>query len=721
MSDYNYHINDENDENDENDLEETARYKQFEIREGIAFLIELTPELLLPLKELNYKSQLFEIISGINELMSDMIITLPSTGIGLYFYNCEESSVTKLTKIPGLRKLFSLNDLNVTNMKLLNDLVSDDLNNIKNISRNFIYKNTNNSEQLPLILNKMLDELTRKSQYNNKKLIWFTNNDKPYREPATKQQLWRIINDYESLNYYIDPIFLDKYNDPEQTKMLAFDMKLYQDIFLNTNYLNNKDSESISSEYSNMIFDGASKNTAKFQHTLFTNRIKSSIFRLKEIRRIQFACNLIIGNKSCSDFGCSIKGYSLYNPEKIKKFIHVYTKGEYPKRVYSESKIVNKTSNEQITLEASKDKSIAEIKDQANIRKGFKLSGGEVLYLNLQQQNFLKNYSFDHDPDLHEKQTEEINEEYEVDANQETISYSKPPYLKVLGFRSLSQFQPSYHSSSAIFVTADLDNGIKASSGYGFSNSFTTFSSLYQSCLYLKKYAIVFGCTKRNALPCLYALYPTKAQGSSRLVKGQRDFPEGFLLIRLPWLEDIRSLPNNILTDNRYLILNSDIPPSILENYKHLISNFLIDAYNPSQYPNPSLNYFYKVIKHNLLQIEISESLKDLSKNDCMIQKLLELRNELIEYDHIGVIHDINRALNNIKEDFTNDEPPLKKPKIEGITFKFFLEEWKKNQCKNITVVQLKELAKSKGLKVYGRKNEVIEGILEYCKSNNIE
>ena len=69
--------------NDEEDY--TAQY---EIREGIIFLIELSPAIFRPLVELGGRSQFLEILSSINDLMSELLITVLSIGVVIYLYNC---------------------------------------------------------------------------------------------------------------------------------------------------------------------------------------------------------------------------------------------------------------------------------------------------------------------------------------------------------------------------------------------------------------------------------------------------------------------------------------------------------------------------------------------------------------------------------------------------------------------------------------------------------
>lgn len=722
--------------------DENEGYKQFEIHEGIAFLIELTPDIFLPLKELDNKSQFIEILSSINELVSELIITLPNTGIGIYFYNCQKTN-KKFTKDCGLNRLFKLNDLNSFNMKMLNDAINDDANGISLLKDKFPYiEHGHNEDKLPAVLNTMLNEFHNKKNYNNKKLIWFTNNDKPFNNDKSKHNLWKIINDYDEFRIQVTPFFLDSYTDEKQSKKKVFDPSLYQEIFLNTNYLNNRKSNDkdddekeridIKSEFdsdrlNDILFDGISKSTPRFKETTLSTQIKSMIFRLKEIKRILFSCDLILGDGEgvSGNFGCSVKGYTIYNHEKLKKFNKIYNSGEELKIVHTRSKILNDRTGEKVEVETKGNQSVTERNEDANIRKGFPIGNDHVLYLNSKQINFLKNYAFDHNSDNRAGGNSEDEDEDEFDNENEDLDdhgFSKPPYLKLLGFRSLSTYQPHYNSSAPIFVTPDMNDGLKtASAEGGYKNSFKTFSSLYQSCIKLQKYGVLFGCLKKNSMPNLYALYPTKATNSN---KSGLNFPEGFFLIRLPWLDDVRSLPEYSFLNNVNLNEPSgeSVPPEILLNFKHIISQFFLREYRPLDFPNPSINYFYKIINNELLQEELSPESKSVENNDATTQKLIELRGYLQQEELQTMLKTLKVRLNKLsneslkREMESNDGADNKKRKKEvpELNDEAVLTAWKSNDWNHFNVSQLKQfVSKYKGLiKLGTKKQDIINNII---------
>lgn len=636
-------------DSDDNDNDQ---FQQREIREAVSFLIEITPDILAPQNDLNKTSQLFEILNSINDLIQDLVIIARSTGIGIYFYNCATTAPLKAMKSPpGFNRLFHLNVLNLTNMKALNDLIQNlDQRPLDSI---FKYEPMKQDVELCTVLSKMIDEFMQKREFNKQRMIWITSNDHPFQQDSTYESLFRTINDFYAYGFFIEPIFLEP-------KSHSFDHLQYKLIFMNSNFM--KPSQQQPSQKSQGVvqdtqvddakqLSGFSDNSLLFEKLVLSNQIRQSILNIKHVRRVQFTCNLILsdnGNLGGS-VGCTIKGYSLYNHEKIKKReLLLYTRGELLKRVYTEVNWTREKDGTKINIKSTQEGgglSLADRKAEAGIKKGFELGGGaDVLLLDQEQMKFLKNYTFDHRVEKEKQGNEEGEGEVNDDEEEESKShkpllFSPPPYLKLIGFRDISHFNYAYSCSAPIFITADIHNGLGGSShslNGGFSNSRSTFASLYRTCIKLQQYAIVFGCTRSNSKPRLYAMYPTRAEGSTKLgqdksgsgsadtdATGGKDFPQGFLLIKLPWLEDVRALPaayiNEINNANigsqgetgtvklEYTYEENSGSPydeTLVQQMKSIVNQHKLQVYNPQDYPNPSLNFFYDVIKHELLQME---------------------------------------------------------------------------------------------------------------------
>lgn len=736
-------------------------YKIFEIREGLIFLIELSDSIFQPLEELGYRSQLQEILTSINELLLELIITSHSTGVGIYFYNSQSVS-KKFKPESGVSQFFGLNDINSKNMKLLNDLLENDETGIRGLKKALppIDEASVTEAVLPVVLNYMLTEFNSKSHFNNKKLIWVTTDDNPYNSDNVKRRLWKIINDYDEYNIMISPIFLNKYVGGE---VKEFNLEKFQNIFLNSGGIKSERNEEVEEEDEE---DGLNEyikkqvKKAKVNRTTLSSKIKSIILRLKEIKRIQFTCDLILsdGNEVGGNLGCSVKGYSMYNHEKPKRYESIYNKGELSKIVQVKTKYVDEQTSESIAKQeptksaqspgGTRDGDKATQTKESSTStgewvKGYPIGEEDVLYLNEKQLLYMKNYHFDHTPEEKSADAHEIIDEIEPSIIQ---TFSKPPYLKLLGFRKVSRFQPYFNTSNPIFVTPDLHNGLRTSTSVGgYQNSFTTFSSLYQSCVSLKRFAVLFGCIKKNSIPCLFALYPTRIENSTKFY-GQTslsldEFPHGFFLIRLPWIEDIRSIPEYILRENSQYIqtetkVNSNESfQNLVSQYKLIFNEFGLLNYQPRDFPNPTLNYFYKILRMHLLQIEQAEiEQPSVVENDATVEKLIDLHKYI--YENLNdseprglLLKNLNNSLNtlinselnnkrNDEGEGDNDSKRIKKEVI--LTDKDIVTAWKNDSWSFFNVSQLRSfISNHKQITKATRRSDMIENIKEFLEKKH--
>lgn len=707
--------------------DDDGTYKQYEVKEGLVFLIDLSAPIFEPLLDLDMECQLMEVFKCINDLMSEMVITFSKNGVGIYLYNSKDTG-KKFPKKSGISKVFSLNDLNSSNMKILSHIVRDQQDGFKPLKDRFLFE-TERQDNLHTVLKTILREFQVKPQYNIKKLFWITNSSTPYVNADLKDSLRTLISDFEDNKIYITPIFLDVFEDDQQVQKKPFDPKLYQHIFLNTNYLRYAD------KGETLFGDEAKPN---WLTTTVSTQIRLSIFRVAEVRRIQFACDLILSDGAGigGDLGCSVKGYTLYNHERVKHFRQVLTEGDGLKLVHNDTIVIRSDNHEPVeTSDEEKKKKLVKgfpVKLTNDLESLKGEPNEKVVYLNPEVVDFMKGYSFDHSPN--EEASEEGDESVgdvsidEENSISERITFSKPPYLKLLCFRELKEFQPFFNMKPSVFVTADTSNGLNSSSKEGgYTESMKTFRALYQSCVKLKRYAVLFGCIKKNSLPDLFAFYPTNTANSTAVDRA-RKLPDGFLLISLPWLSEIRSLPDYMLTekDQYFHPENAPTAPSELVNlYKKVIEQYGPESYVPGDHSNPVLSYFYKVIKHEALQIDIKDEDQTLEKNDWTIAKLDEMRTKAVtNVDVQEMFQFINLFLNKvsnmeaIKRTAEANREPAKKSKPNALSEAAIITLWKEDSWSKATVAQLKEfLAKYDKIRPASRKADMIANIVEFLES----
>lgn len=676
-------------------------YRQYDIRDAIIFLIELNDSMFMPQKQLNGNSHIFEILSSINELTQLLVLTAPNTGIGIYFYNTTKTHKL-LPSNSHITRLLKLRELNVEDMQKLNFSVEDAILGFKSLEDTF--PPTTGPVDLNEVFNIIFDEFRTPStkQFNRRKLIWFTNNDNPYRLATPTSDANLLVKLRETTaNYFnekipIFPMFLDKGDHSE------FEMKFFEEIFLNTNFLASK-SRFLSSDPQNDI--------------MVNQEIKSSILRLKQVNRIQMACNIILSDgKIGGKFGCSVRGYALYNHEKARRTNHIYTKSEKYTVVELEGTLSYKDSGEPVSLPDDTNLSFSQRKQNAGIRLGFELGPKDagpdnILYLNDTQMGFLHQYAFDHDPGS--MKTEEVLDD-DIDNEEEEevpfVTLSHPAYLKLIGFRDITTFKPFYNISPPVFITYDPTNG--SSMPLGYENLANTFRNLYQSCVKLRKYAILFGCTKKNSHPSLYTLYPTNIAKSSK----SGNFPDGFLLIRLPWLDDIRALPPHMIT-NPDIQFNNDksvASEELRDKFQTLVEALRIENYSPSNFSNPSLNYFYEFIKNDILQVEASlDSRKFDSSLGLLHDIFIKVKN-----------NNLSQLIENIKNEMADndmsdpvEEPPAKKAKAAEINDEVIVAGWRAGSLNQFTVAQLKAFSTKYKIKSGTKKQDFIDNVTKYLDS----
>lgn len=690
------------------------RPEQFEIREGIVFLIDLSESIFEPVADLDHKCLLLEIFHCISDLMSDMVITFPSNGVGIYLYNGRHTA-RKYAKESGISKVFSLNDLNSSNIKLITNVIRDEVEGVKTLEDRYPIAETR-KDNLHTVLETILREFQAKPQYNRKRLFWLTSTEKPYINPKLKDGLRTLMGDFDADKIFVTPVFLDA---AKATGNGSMDLLLYENIFLNTNFMPKQPT-------SNPLT--SSEDTKELKITV-ASQIREKIFRLKEVRRTQFSCDIILsdGPGIGGQLGCSVKGYTLFNHEVVRPFRQVNTDGEGLKLVHHDTRYVREDTKEELERGTENTKT--------PIFKGFTVKmengGGDApnektILLQQDAIDYMRECAFDHTPG--EEAADAAPEEDEED--RKPVLFSKAPYLKLLCFRKLEQFVPVFNIKAPVFVTADSSDGMSSSTKEGgYTNSFHTFRQLYRLCVRLGRYAVVLGCVKKNAYPRLYAMYPTNTTNSSSLVEGKR-LPDGFLLIAMPWLGEFRSLPDYMLTERHRYFLPEDkevVPQELALMYLKLVDMCGVEgSYDPSEHPNPVINFFYKTIRQEALQIDIKDEDASLEHNDWTVQRLVAMRRRLQQNGGTrellllinGYLNKIGNAEVTKRMNEDNRQGAAKKTKVEPLTEAAIVALWQTNSWNKVTVAQLKQfMGRYADIKAATRKADMVENIVAFLEA----
>lgn len=298
-------------------------YRKYDVHEGIVFCVELSDSMFGESEELNGKVQLLEILETLDHLMSQLVITRPSTGIGCYFYNCGRNDAKD-----GIFDLFSLRDINAQNMKKLSDILEDLQHERTSLRELFPFdaqKRTSLESLFELVRDEFVRDVPGQKAFNNKKIFFFTDNDSPPEasDPAAKSRLRYLVNDLDDRFINFTTFFIG-------TPTRPFDDSFYSDV-LRLGAATERNSE----------FDGP--NTTPISASF----IKSRVLRKQEIRRIMFQCRLILSEEA--GFSVGTKGYTIISHEKAGvRYKLVYENEDVRQEAFSHRKYLNAKTGEEV-------------------------------------------------------------------------------------------------------------------------------------------------------------------------------------------------------------------------------------------------------------------------------------------------------------------------------------------------------------------------------------
>ncbi|KAL2157012.1 hypothetical protein VTH06DRAFT_8325 [Thermothelomyces fergusii] len=282
--------------------------------------------------------------------------------------------------------------------------------------------------------------------------------------------------------------------------------------------------------------------------------------------------------------------------------------------------------------------------------------------------------------------------------------------LRLIGFkpRSLLPMWASVKKSIFIFPSEEHYVG-----------STRVFSALWQKLLEADKVGIAWFVGRENAHPSMVAIIPSRAldDGSSETPY----LPAGLWLYPLPFADDVRSVdlampprPADELTDRmRQIVQNLQLPKGM---------------YNPLKYPNPSLQWHYKVLQAMALDEDVPDTLDDATipkyrQIDKRVGGYLAEWKEVLAEKANGLMK--SRALKRESEEDDGGRPAAKRTKVapkkadgghlSNAQLRAALEQ---DTLKKMTVAELKEILASKGISTVGKKAELVEKLEQWIEEN---
>ncbi|KAG9376611.1 Ku domain containing protein Pku70 [Pyrenophora tritici-repentis] len=244
------------------------------------------------------------------------------------------------------------------------------------------------------------------------------------------------------------------------------------------------------------------------------------------------------------DFRISVKGYILIKRQEHIKSCYVWVGGEKPQ--------IATSSTTQISDDISRNI------EKTELRKAYKFGGDAITFT-----------------------PEEITQIRQCFGE---------PIIRIIGFKPLSSVPIWANTNKSTFIYPSEADYI---------GSTRVFSALQQKLIKSKKMGLVWFIPRRNAAPTLAALIP----GVEKINEdGEQTMPPGLWLVPFPFADDIRQFPTppeqplkttDALTDKMRLIIEQlQLPKGI---------------YDPSRYPNPDLQWFYRILQALALEEELPD------------------------------------------------------------------------------------------------------------------
>ncbi|OJJ48249.1 hypothetical protein ASPZODRAFT_14397 [Penicilliopsis zonata CBS 506.65] len=166
------------------------------------------------------------------------------------------------------------------------------------------------------------------------------------------------------------------------------------------------------------------------------------------------------------------------------------------------------------------------------------------------------------------------------------------PVIRIIGFKPLSAlpFWANVKHPTFIYPTEE-----------DFVGSTRVFSALQQKLAKDQKLALVWFIPRRNAAPVLAAMLAGVEKVDEN---GVQKFPPGMWLIPLPFADDVRQNPDTTLTV---------APEPLIDQMRAVVQQLQLPkaVYEPQKYPNPSLQWHYRILQALALDEDLPEQPED--------------------------------------------------------------------------------------------------------------
>ncbi|KAI7969479.1 hypothetical protein EIK77_005109 [Talaromyces pinophilus] len=283
------------------------------------------------------------------------------------------------------------------------------------------------------------------------------------------------------------------------------------------------------------------------------------------------------------------------------------------------------------------------------------------------------------------------------------------PVIRIIGFKPRSSLPIWASIKHPTFIYPNEDE---------FVGSTRVFAALHQKLLQDEKIGLVWFIPRKNATPVLAAMLP----GEEKLDdNGVQFLPAGLWILPLPFADDIRQNPETNLVV---------APEPLIDHMRTIVQQLQLPKaqYDPRKYPNPSLQWHYRILQALALDEELPEQAEDktIPKYKQIDKRagdyVLEWGEEL-EKQYQKMYTDQPKTSTLAKRgkpsyDAAAEDKPAKKVKTEstngGNASAEVQSHYSSGSLSKLTVAVLKEFLTEKKLSTAGKKADLVERVEEY-------
>ncbi|KAL4953074.1 SPOC like C-terminal domain-containing protein [Aspergillus filifer] len=285
------------------------------------------------------------------------------------------------------------------------------------------------------------------------------------------------------------------------------------------------------------------------------------------------------------------------------------------------------------------------------------------------------------------------------------------PVIRIIGIKPLSALPFWANIKHPLFIYPSEEDYV---------GSTRVFSALYQKLLKDQKVALVWYIARKAAGPVLGAMMAGEEKVDDN---GVQKFPPGLWIIPLPFADDVRQNPEETL---------QVAPEPLIDQMRTIIQQLQLPKgiYEPSRYPNPALQWHYRILQALALDEDVPEKPDDktLPKYRQIDKRagdyVLSWSDELDkQYAEIASLAPQTTLAKRPANTAAKSAPPAKKIKAEGggAGSSNVQDEVKSHHEKGIlnklTVATLKEYLSSQGRSTAGKKADLLERVEEFLET----